>query len=236
VLIGLDGYCAVRGEDVSAKQLRRLLAERLLRLLVDVQTENWVWFEEGLSYDNARLPQALILTGLSSGSSAYIGAGIRTLRWLMAKQTAPGGHFRPIGTEGFGNRRASLEKFDQQPVEAAATISACMVAWPADQGAKWKAGAASAFDWFLGANDLSQSVVDIDTGSCPDGLHRLRVNENRGGESVVSYLLGLVEPAGFPALAISLLSRVHHHAGFQPDVPKAGLPVAIWPPANVFLR
>jgi glycosyltransferase involved in cell wall biosynthesis len=193
VLIGLDGYCAARGEDVFAKRLRRLLADRLLHLLAQVETEDWVWFEEGLSYDNARLPQALILTGLASGSASYLDAGVRSLRWLMAKQTAPAGHFRPIGTDGFGDRRAAPQKFDQQPLEAAATISACVAAWRAEQGAEWKAGAASAFGWFLGANDLSTTLVDIDTGSCRDGLHKLRVNENRGGESVVSYLLGLVE-------------------------------------------
>ncbi len=193
VLIGLDGYCAIRAEDLIAKRLRRLLAERLLRLLAQVETADWVWFEEGLSYDNARLPEALILTGLASGSSAYVDAGIRTLRWLMLRQTAPAGHFRPVGTEGFGDRRAAPKKFDQQPLEAAATISACLTAWRADQGAEWIAGAASAFGWFLGANDLSQTLVDVDTGSCRDGLHKLRVNENRGGESVVSYLLGLIE-------------------------------------------
>jgi glycosyltransferase involved in cell wall biosynthesis len=192
-LIGLDGYCAVRTTDVYAKRIRRLLADRLMALLTQVESDDWVWFEEGLSYDNARLPQALILTGLAAHSSAYVDAGIRTLRWLMAMQTAPAGHFRPVGTEGFGNRRLPPQEFDQQPLEATATIAACVAAWNADRSAEWKTGAASAFAWFLGANDLSATLVDVETGSCCDGLHRLRVNENRGGESVVSYLLALVE-------------------------------------------
>jgi glycosyltransferase involved in cell wall biosynthesis len=192
-LLGLDGYCAIRGEDLFAKRMRRLLADRLMDILVRVETGDWTWFEEGLSYDNARLPQALIITGHASGTSPYVVAGVRTLRWLMTKQTAPGGHFRPIGTDGFGDIRKPPQEFDQQPLEATATISACLAAWHADQGAEWKNGANSAFAWFLGSNDLSQTLVDIDTGSCRDGLHRLRVNENRGGESVISYLLALVE-------------------------------------------
>ena len=83
--------------------------------------------------------------------------------------------------------------FDQQPLEATATISACLAAWRADGHPQWRAGAARAFAWFLGNNDLSLPLVDLETGSCRDGLHRDRPNENRGAESVVSYLLSLAE-------------------------------------------
>lgn len=192
-LLGLDGYCEASEEDVFAQRMRRLFADRLMDLLVRVETEDWIWFEEGLSYDNARLPQALILAGLATEIPAYTAAGLKTLRWLMTLQTAPRGHFKAIGTDGFSDRRMPPRGFDQQPLEATATISACLAAWRADHGAEWRADAASAFEWFLGANDLSLPLVDLDTGSCRDGLHHARVNENRGGESVVSYLLGLIE-------------------------------------------
>jgi hypothetical protein len=112
---------------------------------------------------------------------------------LVKAQTSPNGQFRPIGTEGFGETRQPPRPFDQQPLEAAATIAACLVAWRADQDLEWKAEAARVFAWFLGSNDLSVSLVDLETGSCRDGLHPDRPNENRGGESVVSYLLGLCE-------------------------------------------
>ena len=85
------------------------------------------------------------------------------------------------------------EAFDQQPVEAAATISACLAAWRVDRGAEWRTGAMRAFDWFLGENDLRTTLIDPDTGSCSDGLHPDRPNENKGAESALSYLLGLVE-------------------------------------------
>jgi len=76
---------------------------------------------------------------------------------------------------------------------ATATISACLAAWRADGDPKWKTEALHAFSWFLGHNDLSLPLIDLETGSCHDGLHPDRVNENRGGESVVSYLLSLAE-------------------------------------------
>jgi glycosyltransferase involved in cell wall biosynthesis len=192
-LLGLDAYCATVPKDPLAERFRRLLADRLMSLMSAVETKDWVWFEEGLAYDNARLPQALIVTGIATGDRVYIEAGLKALRWLITLQTTAAGIFRPIGTEGFGDKRKQPLAFDQQPLEAAATISACLAAWRADADVEWKAHAASAFAWFLGSNDLSLPLVDVETGSCRDGLHRDRRNENRGGESVVSYLLGLSE-------------------------------------------
>jgi hypothetical protein len=115
------------------------------------------------------------------------------LRWLMALQTTAAGLFRPVGSQTFGDELAAPRAFDQQPLEAAATISACRVAWRADGDSRWKAEAARAFAWFFGSNDLATSLVDVETGACRDGLHPDRVNENRGGESLVSYLLALAE-------------------------------------------
>jgi glycosyltransferase involved in cell wall biosynthesis len=192
-LLGLDAYCAAVAEDSLAERVRHLLADRLISILSVVETKDWVWFEEGLAYDNARLPQALIVTGTSTGAPAYVEAGLRSLHWLMTLQTTPAGFFRPIGTAGFGDKRKLPQAFDQQPLEATAAISACLAAWRADGDVEWRAEAARVFAWFLGSNDLSLALVDLETGSCRDGLHRDRPNENRGGESVVSYLLGLSE-------------------------------------------
>jgi glycosyltransferase involved in cell wall biosynthesis len=192
-LLGLDSYCAVTSDDLHAQEVRRFLADRLMSALAAVETPDWVWFEEGLAYDNARLSQALMLTGMATQTPAYVDAGLRSLRWLMTRQTAPEGHFRPVGTAGFGEQRQPPRAFDQQPVEATATIAACLTAWRASGDAEWEAIATNVFAWFLGSNDLSVALVDLHTGSCRDGLHPDRANENRGGESVVSYLLGLAE-------------------------------------------
>ena len=192
-LLGLDGYCAVVPDDRRAREIRHFLADRLMSGLASVETPDWTWFEEGLAYDNARLPQALMLTGMATQTPDYVAAGLRSLRWLMTQQTASTGHFRPVGTAGFGELRQPPRAFDQQPVEATATIAACLTAWRAEGDAEWKAIATNVFAWFLGRNDLSIALVDPETGSCRDGLHPDRANENRGGESVVSYLLGLAD-------------------------------------------
>ncbi len=192
-LLGLDGYCAAFTGDPQAQRLRGLLTGKLLALMTETETQDWPWFEAGLTYDNARLSQALIATGAATVSKSHLSAGLRTLRWLMELQTTNAGLFRPVGTEGFGEKRAIPKAFDQQPVEAAAAISACLTAYRADGAQEWKRHAQRAFAWFLGANDLNAPLVDVATGACRDGLHADRPNENRGGESVVSYLLGLAE-------------------------------------------
>ena len=164
-----------------------------MSLISVTATKDWVWFEDLLAYDNARLPQALIETGLTTRTPAYVDVGLRSLRWLNALQTTSTGYFRPVGTKSFGRLRQKPEAFDQQPVEASATISACLAAWRADDGAEWPIEALRAFQWFLGENDLRTALTDPETGSCLDGLHPDRSNENKGAESVLSYLLSLVE-------------------------------------------
>ncbi|AMG74876.1 glycosyltransferase family 4 protein [Sphingopyxis granuli] len=193
-LLGLASYCAVYAEDHAAARLRAELAGRLERLLGEQEGPEWTWFENGLSYDNARLPQALIVTGAAALSATMVEAGLRSLRWLVAMQTAPEGHFRPVGSHGFlMTSRNSPEPFDQQPLEACATIAACIAAKGVDPDSSWRAEAERAFAWFLGANDLGIKLADLATGSCRDGLHPDRANENRGAESVLSFLLALAD-------------------------------------------
>ncbi len=192
-LLGLNAYCAQLVGDTFAKDLRTRLADRLLSMLSSAESGSWCWFEDGLAYDNPRLPQAMIHTGLATRTPAYVEAGLRSLRWLMSLQTAPSGCFRPVGTESFGKLRQVPKAFDQQPVEAWAAISACLAAARADDSAEWPAGAKRAFAWFLGENDLKTTLIDSDMGRCSDGLHPDRPNANSGAESVLSYLLSLVE-------------------------------------------
>ena len=192
-LLALDAYCTLVGGDLFANRLRRILADRLMSLFSATETNDWIWFEDMLAYDNARLPQALIQTGLTTRTRPYVEVGLRSLRWLMSLQTASSGCFRPIGTKSFGRIHRKPEAFDQQPIEASATISASLAAGRAEDRAEWPAAAMRAFGWFLGENDLQALLIDPDTGRCSDGLHPDRPNENKGAESSLSYLLGLAE-------------------------------------------
>lgn len=211
-LLGLDAYCATRERSIEVRRFRAILADKLMALLASVETPDWSWFEAGLAYDNARLSQALIVTGAAMGTLAYRDAGLRTLRWLTYIQTAPTGCFRPVGTESFGLAGIPASHFDQQPVEAAATISGCIAAWRAEKSDEWAAGAMRAFHWFTGDNDLGVSLVDQATGACADGLHPDRASENKGAESMLSYHLGLCEIRRF-LLEDGELSRAPRTSG-----------------------
>jgi hypothetical protein len=97
-------------------------------------------------------------------------------------------------------------------LEATAMISACLAAWRADGDPAWRADALRVFAWFLGGNDLALPVVDVETGSCCDGLHPDRANENRGGESVLAYLLGLAEIRQIALASADSARRMPLHA------------------------
>jgi glycosyltransferase involved in cell wall biosynthesis len=200
-LLGLHAYCTLAAGDLFANRIRKLLADRLMALFAANQHNDWHWFENVLAYDNARLPHALIGTGLATNTAAYVETGLKSLRWLMSLQTASSGCFRPVGSKSFGKIHHQPDAFDQQPVEATATIAACLAARRVNGGEEWAQAAMRAFAWFLGENDLHMALIDPHTGSCSDGLHPDRSNENKGAESVLSYLLALVEIRQFVATA-----------------------------------
>jgi hypothetical protein len=120
--------------------------------------------------------------------------GCESLEWLVAEQHREDrGIFVPIGSMGFFVQGGEKARFDQQPVEACATIAACLLAYRITKLSRWKDEAWSAFRWFLGSNDLQIPLYDAATGGCKDGLHPDRVNENQGSESTLSFLLALLD-------------------------------------------
>ena len=192
-LLGIDDYLRAFQGDSNVQSVRRTLADRLLDLFRRTSDREWPWFEDKVTYCNARLSQALIATGSRMEHEAMVAAGLRSLEWLVAIQCSADGYFAPIGSNGFYPRNGSKASFDQQPVEACATVSACLEAGRATEDARWAAHARRAFNWFIGQNHLQQSLYDPTTGGCRDGLHPDRVNENQGAESTLSFLLALSE-------------------------------------------
>ena len=170
-----------------------LHTERLMELWNSCATEEWPWFEPIASYDNARLCQALLLSGQWLPHPEALEIGLRSLAWLASLQKTQGGHFRPIGSNGFCERGGARADFDQQPVEAQAMVAACLEAFRATQDAAWSKEAKRAFEWFLGRNDLGLPLYDSSSGGCSDGLHEDRVSENQGAESTLAFHLSLAE-------------------------------------------
>lgn len=192
-LLGIDEYLRAFQGDSSVESVRETLSGRLTRLLETTGTRDWPWFEDRLTYCNARLPQALIVSGARMERTEMTRLGIRSLEWLMLVQRSDHGYFAPIGSNGFYVRGEARAAFDQQPVEAAATISACIEALRATGDPSWASRARHVFDWFLGKNHLQQALYDSMTGGCRDALHAHRINENQGAESTLSFLLALLE-------------------------------------------
>jgi hypothetical protein len=121
-------------------------------------------------------------------------AGFESLRWLMTVQHHQEDNlFVPIGSRGFFSQNGERARFDQQPVEACATISACLQAFRLSGEKHWLDEAWCAFRWYLGENDLQVPLYDGTTGGCRDGLHPDRVNENQGAESTLSFLMSWLE-------------------------------------------
>jgi glycosyltransferase involved in cell wall biosynthesis len=193
-LLGVQEYLDSFPGDRAALSASDALANRLQSSYRAHRTEDWKWFENGLSYSNARLPQALMRSGVRAGNEEMISAGLEALDWLVTLQRCEvKGHFVPIGSQGFYSKTTEKARFDQQPVEACAAVSACLQAYRATGKGRWRKEAWSAFNWFLGDNDLQIALYDPATGGCRDGLHPDRANENQGAESTLSFLMALLE-------------------------------------------
>jgi glycosyltransferase involved in cell wall biosynthesis len=192
-LIGIDEYLSRLSGDRRANQIRECLTARLMQRFVDEATEDWQWFEDMLSYANAKLPHALILSGRCMKHAQMMEIGLKALRWVVKLQTSATGSLQPIGSNGFYRRGQQRALFDQQPIEAHVTLSACIEAYSATHDLFWIAEARRAFEWFLGRNDLGLALYDSFTGGCRDGLHVDRVSHNQGAESTLAFLLALAE-------------------------------------------
>ena len=193
-LLGLLEYLESFPGDRAALNAADALANRLLDSYRANSSADWKWFENVLSYSNARLPQALIRAGRRGANETMVSAGLEALEWLATVQRCEiKGHFVPIGSHGFYSKKTEKSRFDQQPVEACAAVSACLQAYRATGKGRWRKDAWTAFNWFLGDNDLQVALYDPSTGGCRDGLHPDRANENQGAESTLSFLMALLE-------------------------------------------
>jgi hypothetical protein len=192
-LLGIDEYLRAFHGDSNVQAIGSTLADRLLGLYRRTSDSKWPWFEDSVTYSNARLSQALIVSGVWMGDEEMKAAGTRSLKWLAEIQRTETGDFAPIGSNGFYRRGARKALFDQQPVEACAMVSGCLAAGRMTGDPQWTQHARRAFGWFVGQNHLQQSLYDPSTAGCRDGIHADRLNENQGAEATLSFLLTLSE-------------------------------------------
>ncbi|HEV7485272.1 MAG TPA: glycosyltransferase family 4 protein [Thermoanaerobaculia bacterium] len=207
-LLGIEQYLHAFEGDRNVQASGRAIAERLLGLFKRTDHPEWPWFENSVTYCNARLPQALIATASWTGDAEMSATGLRSLEWLTTIQRTAEGYFAPVGTNGFFQRGGEAAIFDQQPVDACATVSACMHAFRTTGDQRWADQARRAFTWFLGQNQLHQALYDPLSGGCRDALHPDRLNENQGAESTLSFLLALMDMRAFEMRRANVASEV----------------------------
>ena len=185
--MGLADLCKQESNSEYREKLEQIVG-RLMQLYTKNGTCDWPWFEPTLAYDNARLSQALILSGQVLSNREALRMGLESLGWLTKVQTAKDGCFAPIGCKGFYTKGGVRAWFDQQPVDVWASVSACVSAWRATGDIVWWDEAHRAFDWFMGENTEQLVMADSEEGRCFDGLEPGRVNRNCGAESTLAFL------------------------------------------------
>ena len=192
-LLGIAEYLRAFQGESGVEAVQQELAGRLLELFRRSSSSEWPWCEDRVTYCNARIPQALLVSADWMRDDEMTAVGLKALDWLVSIQTSDDGFFVPIGSNGFFRRGQPRAQFDQQPIEACATVAACREADRLTGDPRWSRRARRAFDWFLGQNQLQRPLYDPSTGGCRDGLHVDRVNQNQGAESTLAFLLALVE-------------------------------------------
>jgi hypothetical protein len=208
-LLGADAVLRIHKDHPIARQLVETFGDRLLAQLRRERRDDWIWFESVLAYDNARLPEALVRAGELTRNDDMVTEGLEALAWLEEKQSNEEGRFRAVGTDSFSRPYATPLPFDQQPLEAWATIDAVLTAHRITGEQRWMNAAWRAHGWYLGENDLDLPIATVSDGGCYDGLMSDRVNQNQGAESILAY-----------QFACAAMAR-------------AGVPVAARPPARL---
>jgi glycosyltransferase involved in cell wall biosynthesis len=199
-ILGCDTFLKRFGGAREVREVREDLSARLIRAFEGNSGGDWIWCENEVTYDNGRICKALMVAEAISDPPMRTQFGLRSLEWLMEIQTDPRGHLSIIGNQGWLQRGGTKAPFDQQPIDAAALLSACHDAYRITGEAKWKAEMKKCFNWFLGANDLNMPLYDFMTHGCHDGLHDHGISRHQGAESTLSWLMSAL--------------RMHQEGGF----------------------
>jgi glycosyltransferase involved in cell wall biosynthesis len=186
-MLGADQMLASDPAHALATRIVEEGADRLIELHVEAARADWQWFEPVLAYDNCRIPEAMLRAGVRLERADVIACGVDTLRWINDVQISPYGHYRPVGSDSFGNDYELPRPFDQQPLEIWAAIDAASAAYDVTGDDIWLTHARRAYEWFGGCNDRGVMVGDPLTGTSKDGINPRGLNLNEGAESVLAY-------------------------------------------------
>jgi len=193
ILLGIDEYLEFEPTHDVSNELLVKLSDRMWAMWQDNAADDWPWWEDRLTWGNAKLPHAAMLAAHRLNQPDRLEAALKALRWCLDVQTADAGHLTIIGNDGWFTRDGRRGQFDQQPIEAQGLVQACLAAARITGDAKWADHAWRCFEWFTGRNDLGIPLYHPETGGCQDGLEPRGANKNQGAESTLAYLLSVLE-------------------------------------------
>lgn len=188
VCLGLHERLKVESEERNLRANLKLMADSLVALYDNNRASNWEWFENILTYDNARLCQALLVAYQSLGEQTYLAVAEVTLQFLKKTETIGEIH-APIGNHGWYVKGGTKALYDQQPIEPGALIEATTIAYKLNQSKLYEDALRQALGWFFGLNTKSVKLYDDSTGACYDGINPKGLNKNQGAESTLAFLL-----------------------------------------------
>ncbi len=186
----------------DARQLLGRVMDQLMAAYAATASDGWHWFENSLTYDNARLPHALIVGGIVLGRNDLTQTGLEALRWLGDESGLAQSTLRLTGHRGRHRTEPAPGGGDEQPLDASAFVEAELAAFAVTGESAHGLRAQRAFDWFLGRNRLHRPLFDFATGGCCDGLGDETTNDNEGAESTLAFHRAalLLDTAGLPAV------------------------------------
>ena len=179
-----------RHPSPSALAALHQCADKNLAAFYQHSDHQWKWFDETMTYDGGRLPLSLLLAFQATGESKFREVGLASLDFFITTCfDTEGTQLSLVGNHGWFKKGASPAKFDQQPIDAASMVEACVLASRITRNAKYSRCARTAFEWFLGNNAKRAVLYDAQSGGCRDGLTENGPNQNEGGESTIMYVI-----------------------------------------------
>jgi glycosyltransferase involved in cell wall biosynthesis len=189
--LGLGSYLHSYPEAQQVREELAFVADKLLSFFEEHASPEWPWFEPFLTYDNARLPQALLLAYHHLSREEYLATALQTLDFLTATLYREG-YFDLVGNQGWFFKGGEKANFGQQPLDAGALVETYLLAFILSGKEKYLELCSAAFQWFLGRNQLGKSLYFPECGACADGLDSHGVSKNRGAESTITFLIALL--------------------------------------------
>lgn len=201
-MLGLYYYVLTYETKTDAAGLAKEHMKKLANFLVKAYEKNcsttWNWFEDSVTYDNFRLPQALFAAYIITGSEKYKQVATVTLNFITeCNFDKKNGYFDFIGQDGWYGKGKVKANYDQQPLEAAAAVDAYLFASKALHKKMYYNQARLAFEWFFGNNRNRRFIYDENTKGVYDGLTLRGVNQNEGAESIVCFLMSCLSLQNF---------------------------------------